>query len=73
MNPPEHGPRYEVSPHLIEYPDGVGKQTSGQLMGSLLSFPLLCFLNDFIISHSGFERGKYLINGDDVVALGSPN
>jgi hypothetical protein len=64
--------RYEVSPHIIRYPNGVtGTQTSGQLMGSLISFPLLCFLNDFIIRESGFEEGKYLINGDDVVALGS--
>lgn len=64
--------RYECSPHLIEYPKGVlGEQTSGQLMGSLLSFPLLCFLNDFIVSRSGFPVGKYLINGDDVVACGS--
>lgn len=63
--------RYEVSPHVIRYPEGVqGNQTSGQLMGSLLSFPLLCFLNDFIICHSGFEKGSYLINGDDVVARG---
>jgi hypothetical protein len=63
--------RYEVSPHIIRYPDGrEGQQTSGQLMGSLLSFPLLCFLNDFIVSESGFEEGKYRINGDDVVALG---
>nr|QUS52657.1 RNA-dependent RNA polymerase [Mute swan feces associated narna-like virus 6] len=64
--------RYEVSPHTIEYPHGLGsgKQTSGQLMGSLLSFPLLCFLNDFIVSRSGVEKGKYLINGDDIVALG---
>lgn len=63
---------YETSPHLIKYPGGViGKQTSGQLMGSLLSFPLLCFLNDFIVKQGGFEEGKYLINGDDVVARGS--
>jgi GTPase SAR1 family protein len=63
--------RYEVSPHRIRYPNsGIGKQTSGQLMGSLLSFPLLCLLNDFIVSESGFEQGKYLINGDDVVASG---
>lgn len=64
--------RYEVSSHEIRYPFGLGsgKQTSGQLMGSLLSFPLLCFLNDFIIREAGFEEGKYLINGDDVVALG---
>jgi hypothetical protein len=64
--------RYEVSPHTIRYPDGVtGSQTSGQLMGSLLSFPLLCFLNDYIISSSGFRKGSYMINGDDVVARGS--
>jgi GTPase SAR1 family protein len=64
--------RYECSPHEIRYPGGIlGTQTSGQLMGSLLSFPLLCFLNDYIVSTNGFESGKYLINGDDVVALGS--
>lgn len=63
--------RYETSPHRIRYPGGIiGEQTSGQLMGSLLSFPLLCFLNDFIISRSGFRSGSYLINGDDVVARG---
>jgi hypothetical protein len=62
---------YEISPHEIRYPNGVmGKQTSGQLMGSLLSFPLLCFLNDYLVSTSGFKPGKYLINGDDVVACG---
>jgi hypothetical protein len=65
--------RWECSPHIIRYPIGLddGVQTSGQLMGSLLSFPLLCFLNDFIVSESGFEKGQYLINGDDVVAKGS--
>jgi DNA polymerase III delta prime subunit len=63
--------RYECSSHIIEYPKGkLGVQTSGQLMGSLLSFPLLCFLNDFIVSEAGFLPGKYLINGDDVVACG---
>lgn len=66
--------RYEVSPHRIRYPGlDPGEQTSGQLMGSLLSFPLLCLLNDFIVSESGFEKGKYLINGDDVVAKGPPS
>lgn len=65
--------RYEVSPHEISYPMGIvpGVQTSGQLMGSLLSFPLLCFLNDFIVRRSGAKEGKYLINGDDVAVLGS--
>lgn len=73
----EHQPtkdwvRWECSSHEILYPDGiVDRQTSGQLMGSLLSFPLLCFLNDYIVSYSGFEKFSYLINGDDVVARGS--
>lgn len=63
--------RYEVSPHSIRYPGGIlGSQTSGQLMGSLLSFPLLCFLNDYIVRSSGFKEGSYMINGDDVVARG---
>nr|UJQ92783.1 MAG: putative RNA-dependent RNA polymerase [Narnaviridae sp.] len=61
--------RWEVSPHEMRYPEGViGHQTSGQLMGSLLSFPLLCFLNDFVMKESGFDPLSYLINGDDVVA-----
>lgn len=64
--------RWEVSQHDILYPKGrVGKQTSGQLMGSLISFPLLCFLNDYIVSTAGFDKKKYLINGDDVAARGS--
>jgi len=64
--------RWECSSHEILYPKGVrGKQTSGQLMGSLLSFPLLCFLNDYIVSYSGFKKYSYLINGDDVVAKGT--
>jgi hypothetical protein len=63
--------RWECSSHEILYPKGKkGIQTSGQLMGSLLSFPLLCFLNDYIVSYSGFPKYSYLINGDDVVARG---
>lgn len=73
-DPTKRWVRYEVSPHIIRYPDGTrGVQTSGQLMGSLISFPLLCFLNDFIVRKAGFREGQYLINGDDVVALGSPS
>jgi hypothetical protein len=61
--------RWEVSSHEMRYPKGVqGVQTSGQLMGSLLSFPLLCFLNDFVMQESGFDPLSYLVNGDDVVA-----
>lgn len=60
--------RWEISAHKIRYPHGVGDQTSGQLMGSLLSFPLLCLLNDFVMQESGFHPDTYLVNGDDVVA-----
>ena len=64
--------RWECSSHEVLYPKGIkGIQTSGQLMGSLLSFPLLCFLNDYIVSYSGFNKFSYLINGDDVVARGT--
>ena len=66
--------QYEVRPHRIVYPNGPPggfTQTSGQLMGSLVSFPLLCFLNDFTMEESGFAEGSYLINGDDVVGHGS--
>jgi hypothetical protein len=63
---------WEISSHVIKYPKGTqGIQTSGQLMGSLLSFPLLCYLNDYIVSSSGFVPGSYLVNGDDIVARGS--
>jgi hypothetical protein len=61
--------RWEISAHEMRYPKDVsGVQTSGQLMGSLLSFPLLCFLNDFVMKESGFDPLSYLVNGDDVVA-----
>jgi hypothetical protein len=61
--------RWEISSHEIRYPKGIsGTQSSGQLMGSLLSFPLLCFLNDFVMKESGFDPLSYLVNGDDVVA-----
>lgn len=64
--------RWEISSHTIRYPgDSEGRQTSGQLMGSLLSFPLLCFLNDFVMTESGFINSSYLVNGDDVVARGT--
>jgi GTPase SAR1 family protein len=62
--------RWEISAHRISYPHGQFEQTSGQLMGSLLSFPLLCFLNDFVMQESGFHPSSYLVNGDDVVAKG---
>jgi hypothetical protein len=68
----------EISPHLLVYPKRYQEvtpegsldpilQKSGQLMGSLLSFPLLCLLNDCTASFSGLSPDKYLINGDDIL------
>ena len=61
----------EISPHLLVYPPDSGIepaiQRSGQLMGSLLSFPLLCLLNDCTAQAIGLKSHQYLINGDDIL------
>jgi hypothetical protein len=65
----------EVSPHMLYYPEGNRGspdltpvlQKSGQLMGSLLSFPLLCLLNDSTAQGIGLKPNQYLINGDDIL------
>jgi hypothetical protein len=61
----------EISPHLLVYPEDSGLepviQRSGQLMGSFLSFPLLCLLNDCTAQSIGLKSSKYLINGDDIL------
>ena len=61
----------ELSPHVLVYPEKTGLepvlQESGQLMGSLLSFPLLCLLNDCTARSLGLDPQKYLINGDDIL------
>jgi hypothetical protein len=66
----------EMSPHLLVYPKDSGLdpvlQKSGQLMGSLLSFPLLCLLNDCTAEFSGLSPSKYLINGDDILMRAQP-
>jgi hypothetical protein len=70
--PTKRWARWEISPHRMYYPERDPEmQTSGQLMGSLLSFPLLCLLNDFVMKESGFDPNTYLVNGDDVVARSS--
>jgi hypothetical protein len=62
---------YENGQHRIHYPSWTGIdpiiQTTGQLMGSLLSFPLLCLANDLITDLAGITKKK-LINGDDLLA-----
>lgn len=61
--------RYENGKHIIEYPSWTGispiQQETGQLMGSLLSFPLLCIANDVLTSICGIK--KKMINGDDLL------
>lgn len=61
----------ELSPHLIFYPRNSGLppvlQKSGQLMGSFLSFPLLCLLNNATAKFAGLKPTQYLINGDDIL------
>jgi len=69
-----------TSEHIVQYPKGAQQydicQTSGQLMGSLLSFPILCLVNAFTL---GYVRGQALeeldclIHGDDLSFCGSPS
>jgi hypothetical protein len=61
--------RWELGPKELRYPDGTcGLQTRGQLMGSILSFPLLCLANKALCLMSGFPRDSFIINGDDLFA-----
>lgn len=66
----------EASEHVCEYPSSMGipdcLQTNGQLMGSLLSFPLLCLANAFTVAQAeGHNRlsalDNALIHGDDLL------
>lgn len=65
----------EGSPHTIVYPSWTGiqeiTQTNGQLMGSLLSFPILCLANAFTVckaTGTNLNNLPGLIHGDDVLA-----
>jgi hypothetical protein len=65
----------ESGPHIIEYPKETGipniVQTNGQLMGSLLSFPILCIANAVTIGHAldcySMKEIPAKINGDDIL------
>jgi hypothetical protein len=61
--------RWECSMSELTYPFGRFDQTSGQLMGSILSFPLLCLGNLCLCLMAGLEESKLLINGDDLAAV----
>nr|QLF98313.1 RdRp [Botryosphaeria dothidea ourmia-like virus 1] len=51
---------------VARFPDG-RRQSRGQLMGSLLSFPLLCLVNFLTFKWSIARRVPLKINGDDIV------
>jgi len=74
-----------LAPHSISYPRFDGKpkipdvdQTNGQLMGSILSFPVLCLANLILFlwfeskcgrkATLGAANRSVLINGDDLLA-----
>lgn len=67
----------EMSSHLLVYPNNSGIapgiQRNGQLMGSLLSFPLLCLVNDSTAKLAGASSDQYLINGDDILMRVPPS
>jgi len=67
--------RWESKNHLVHYPDSTKLcsviQENGQLMGSLLSFPVLSILNAFTVCYatgSDLESVPALFHGDDVAA-----
>jgi len=59
--------------HFIKYRNGtIIEQTNGQLMGSLTSFPLLCYINYIAYNYSRSRSPEdfssfVLINGDDIL------
>lgn len=64
----------EGGKHVVEYPEWTKiepvVQQNGQLMGSLLSFPILCYVNAFIslkATQRNLETDEVMIHGDDVV------
>lgn len=47
-------------------------QERGQLMGNLVSFPLLCLVNYLAFRYFSGSSGPVRINGDDIVFRGTP-
>lgn len=67
---------WEGGVHTIYYPSNRGLepvvQTNGQLMGSLLSFPVLCMANAFTLhkaTDKTLDQIPALFHGDDVAAI----
>jgi hypothetical protein len=66
--------KFESGHHVVDYPEWTQLpeiiQTRGQLMGSLLSFPILCVANAAcigIIKKQSLDELEALINGDDIL------
>jgi hypothetical protein len=67
---------WESGEHIVCYPpktnlDAV-RQTNGQLMGSLLSFPILCLANAFTMCRatgSPLAEVRAVFHGDDIAAV----
>lgn len=76
-NPTKEWAMNEMSSHCLVYPKDSGLkpgiQRNGQLMGSLLSFPLLCLVNDSTAVLAGAKDSEYLINGDDILMRVEPS
>jgi len=69
-----HYIRWEAGRHRITYPKWTGVddviQTRGQLMGSLLSFPVLCVANAATVAclrRQDLHEVRCFINGDDIL------
>lgn len=67
---------WESDSHIIEFPKSSKlqpiKQQTGQLMGSLLSFPILCMVNAFTIckaTNTSLNNVRAFFHGDDVAAV----
>jgi hypothetical protein len=57
---------------VLSHDDKLVVQQSGQLMGNLLSFPLLCALNFLVFKFSIRRRVPVRINGDDIAFRATP-
>lgn len=53
----------------VLYEDRSAYQRRGTLMGSLLSFPLLCLINAYIIRSVIGPKRPFLVNGDDALFM----
>jgi len=62
-----------LRPNLFSLEHGIDfTPTRGQMMGSYLSFPLLCLQNYIAFAYAGGEGKACLINGDDILFQSTP-